>query len=301
MTLSEIREQIWMALGEPTDLKPDSTGETLLAWVVNEGQRQIASWKDPSTGRHLRIQALQSEMFYYLKNEEYTVDNVKSDFPYGLWFTNTTAYNDYYNGWLVKTGGGETALVMDYSGDSKYIHLSNWFNTAPEAGDTIYFYRNFQKLTGPNWDHDIQIPLSEDLIEVLSIIDLDQGRELKKAGPEKFPANLQSTGEPEYWWRFGDKIFYDVHVETEKWFKMEYYRMPDEMVLATDEPEIPSIYHYAIVLWGIWWGYKRNGESSRAYSTKRDLEDYMKRVKTQADVEFYRLEPGASVMYDWED
>ena len=36
---------------------------------------------------------------------------------------------------------------------------------------------------------------------------------------------------------------------------MEYYRTPTNMTLDADEPEIEEMFHYAIVLWGIYHGY----------------------------------------------
>jgi hypothetical protein len=85
--------------------------------------------------------------------------------------------------------------------------------------------------------------------------------------------------------------------DDEKWYRLEYYRTPTDMEDDDDEPDIPEAYHMAIVMWGIWWGYNRKMESSRAYSMKRNFEDAMRSLKTQFDVMNERIDLGGIVKY----
>ena len=56
---------------------------------------------------------------------------------------------------------------------------------------------------------------------------------------------------------FSNKVIFDVGNDESRWYKVEYYRTPKNMTLATDVPEIPEIYHYAIILYALSTGFAR--------------------------------------------
>jgi hypothetical protein len=317
VTLDQLRDQIWYALGKPTDLDPDSdvsyNNGAWLTWVVNEGQRQVALWKDPQSGRHCRIHDLYATLNYQPTVLTDTIAAVNNDtVPYYITLTSANANADEYNDWVVEvTSGdadGEVRAVMDYT-DGRICYLNDAFDTEPEVGDTVELYKRFEMLLPSTHDwvgEHIQLPATSDsernegnLLEVLSIIDVNSGKELKiSPRTEKYPGMILSSGDPSYWWRFGGKIFYDVNVsDEEKWYRMEYYRTPTDMVDDDDMPDLPEAYHMAIVMWGIWCGFNRKMESSRAYSVKRTFEDMMRALKTQFDVMNERIDLGGIVKY----
>lgn len=308
MTLDEIRDEIWTALGEPTDIDPD-TDATTLNRVVNEAQRQIAKWRDPATGKMVRIHSLFNYLYFYPTIITNTITSVSnSTFPYYFSFSTARTGNTSgrYNGWVIEiTSGdadGEKRLIMDYErveGSYNKYYYSEAFGTAPSAGDTVKLYKNYFYMlpSTHGWvDDGITLPSNTDsniadgnLLEVLRIEDVENQTVIEKAENKESFVNIgTSTGDPTKWYRFGNRIIFDYHLDEEKWYKMEYYRLPAEMSAASDEPEIPEIYHWAMVLWGIWWGYKRAMENSSAYSTKKDLEDEMRRTINQFDVAGYR-------------
>jgi hypothetical protein len=153
----------------------------------------------------------------------------------------------------------------------------------------------------------IQLPSESNLyradgnfVEILKIIDLEQQQIIRPAPRSSdYPNFLYSTGDPRRWYRFGNKLYFDNNIDENRWFIMEYYRLPSDMSSDSDEPEIPEMYHWAIVLWGKWWGLQRNGETSDAYAAKRDLEDEIRRTKSQADIAGYRTSSRGQVVYDF--
>jgi hypothetical protein len=319
MTLAEIRTAIWQNLGEPTDLDPslDTTYNSgpYLTWVANEAQRQIAKWKDKTTGRHLRIRSLQNEMFYYSTVITETISAVNNDtFPYYIDVDegNIGSGDDRYNGWVLEvTSGdadGDILTITDYDSENSRLYVSEAFSSDPAADDTIKLYKRFDILlpSEHSWvDEHIQLPAVSDLylgegnlIDVLSIVDMENDIELEHAGrTEKFPHFIKTTGNPTKWYRYGNKIYYNINIDENIWYRLEYYRMPANMTDNTDEPEIPSLFHWAMVLWGRWWGLARNSESSRAYSAKLDWEEEMKRTKSQYDISSERIDSKIIVKY----
>ena len=130
------------------------------------------------------------------------------------------------------------------------------------------------------------------------MIDVTNGKELAGVTKtEKFAENITQVGEPSYWYRYGNAIYYDKNVDSKIKFKVEYYRMPMEMSDPDDVPDIPEIWHMAIVLWGIWYIFRRKMEAGLAYSAKMDFEDEMRRTVGQFDVMKERTDLGGSVMY----
>ena len=303
MTLDLLRDEIWTHIGEPPDLDPDTdtsyNGGPLLDFVVNEGQRQVAAWRDPDSGRIFRVRSLISDLYYQTSyiSGTLTGDSTASTIVFPA--ADVGAQDDRYNGWVVVVGS-EVKAIVDYAGVSYTGTVHSDWSTTPETDDTYELYKNFDLLlpSGHAWisDH-ISLPAETDrsratgnLIEVLKISDIAGNRTLDfPSREEDFITRLTSSGgSPNQWLRVGNKILYDQNVPEEKWMKMEYYRLPTEMSDDDDEPEIPEHLHYGIVLWGIQWGYSRHQEPSMKWSAKGDFKEFMKTATSTYAFQFER-------------
>jgi hypothetical protein len=320
MTLSEIRLHIWRALGEDTNLDPDTDvsfgGGPWLTHVANLAQRRVASWKDPQSGRPVRISDLYgSPLFYQSSTIETTIadtSQVSTLNRLGLPLDPFLFLDaDRYNGWMFEILDGDAAGQKGYIIDfvNSNIYFAKALTATPTVGDSIALYKNFDMLLPSTHDwvsEHISLPATTDvsrntgnLLEVLSIVDVDSGKELTPCTrKEKFPGNILQTGDPSQWYRYGNAIYYDVAVDAVKNFRMEYYRAPLDMSDDDDEPDLPPQFHWGIVLWGTWWGFWSKHENPRAYSVKRDLEDFMRRTIEEYDVSKDRLDLGGSVRYE---
>lgn len=308
MDLDTIANEIWKNLGEIPDLNPATDvsdgGNPMLHHVANLAQRRIASYKT-LRGRILRLNNLVGEMYFKSSIIEGTLDAAGSTttvvFPSG----DVGAGDDRYNGWIVKVGTSYK-IIMDYDTATRTATVHEAFSTAPASGDTYGLYKKFSILLESDhaWagEHLILPTVTDrwrsegNLLEVLKIEDLEDGRSLSKATRgEGFVGIQTSTGDPTRWYRFGNKLYFDYAPEEEKWFKLEYYRLPTEMALGTDSPEIPEQFHYGIILWGTEWGYRREGESNEKYSTKKDFQEFMEQTISGMDVEDERSFTGGKL------
>ena len=297
MTLSELRLEIWNNLGKPTDLDPASDvsygGVPYLTYVANMAQRRVASYKT-NRGHIMRFNTLKGEMYFKNTVITGTLDAAGTTstvvFPSG----DVGAGDDRYNGWVVKTGS-EYRIIVDYVTSTRTATLHDTLSTAPASGDSYELYKKFSYFLPSThaWvSEHIQLPGTSDrylndgnFLEVLKIEDLDQETKLKKAQRGRSFVTLQtSTGDPQEWYRYGNRLIFDYAPEEEKWFRMEYYRMPLNMSAAEDEPELPEEFHYALVLWGTEWGYRREGESNEKYSTKLDFKEFMEQTLQELDI-----------------
>jgi hypothetical protein len=318
MTAADMMQRVWEALGEPGNMDPATdisyNGGPVLLWYVNEGQREVAKWKDPQSGKPVRIHDLNSVVPYkscVIEAAITAVNNTTS--PYSITVDTVGTEADRYNDWVVEiTSGdadGEKRYIVD--SDTGVLYVDSVFTADPAVADTVKLYKRFDLLLPSThaWaaEH-IALPAVSDLarntgnlLEVLSIVDIKNKTELESVNDaERFPAGMTDTGNPNKWYRYGNAVYYDKNVDTDDlWLRMEYYRTPLDMDLTTNtEPDIPEIFHMAIVLWATWWGYKMTLESSKAYSTKLDLESEMKRTTSQFDIRKSRLNLGGSVKYD---
>lgn len=316
MTLSDLRNTIWDALGKPTDLDPDIDtqydGGPLLNFYVNEGQRRIACWKDPVLQRRVRIQSLFATLNYSSTIASDTVAAVNNTtFPYTVTLSSSVQNDDQYNDWVLVINS-EVVKVMDYAGSTRVCTIHDTFATTPSVSDSVDLYKSFDLLlnSGHDWvAQHINLPATTDiyradgnLLEVLSITDLTNGRLLRPAGQrEKYVNNIESYGDPTEWYRYGNRIMYNYNVDSNIWFRMEYYRTPMDMSAGTDTPEIPEVYHYAIALWGIWHGLIRTTEASAAQLAWRNLVNYMRTTFSQKSVESERIHAGGTLLNDWKE
>ncbi len=299
MTLSEIRNSIWDALGKPTDLDPATDvqyiGGPLLNFIVNEGQRQIAFWKDPVKQTMVRIHSLTGSLNYSSSVVAGVVATANNTVPpYSITVTGLGIEDDRYNDWLIVINN-EARYVVDFVGATGVCYINEAFSTAPEADDVVALYKNFDLLLPSThaWvtDH-IELPVTTDiyradgnLFEVLSVVNLTNGSELSRSDQiEKFSGTLMNYGDPASWNLYGNKIIYNQAVDSTIWLKLEYYRYPMAMTLADDVPEIPEVYHYGIVLWGIWHGLIRTREASMSQLAWNNLVAFMRSTYAQSSI-----------------
>ena len=105
---------------------------------------------------------------------------------------------------------------------------------------------------------------------------------------DAFSLTVVSPGVPRQYFRRQNDIVFDYPVNVEQWYRMEYARMPPDLVEDTDSPEIPTYWDDAILLWAT---YRLNiymQDSALAYARKRDLMDFMSLSKQQGEMQYDR-------------
>lgn len=300
MTLAQLRTEIWQQAGEPSDLDPTTdvqyNGGPLLTWAVNEAQRQIAFWKDPVTHAILRFRSLEGEMFTQWLTVTGTLDADGTTTTVVLPSGSVGDQDDRYNGWLI-TIGSDTKMVVDYVGATLTATVHEAFTSAPLTGTTFTLAKRhgiFLDASHP-WQVDhITLPSTTNrfqatgnLFEVLKVEDLSTQRTLVKAPRgETYLSKAFTAGDPSFWYRSGQKLMFDTAVDPARWLRLVYYRGPTDMVNATDQPELPEPFHWAMVLWGISWAARRQGETSEKWTTDSDLTSLMRSLKSQYEMEF---------------
>ena len=300
MTLDFLRDEIHQQIGEPSDIDPDTDvsydGSPLLDFVVNEGLRQISTWKDPSSDRAIRLPDFIGDMLfqsYYVTGDidANTLTDTTVILPAG-----SSTDNDAYNGWVV-TVGGQTQYIVDYVGATLTATLADDWTTKPLIDDEYELSKNFSRIlasTDDLIDYHIATPTSGDyrqgnFLIPLKISDIANNRDLQKAkDTEAFTGIITQTGTPSQWSWFGNKINFNFAPDEALWYRMEYYRLPRTLSADDDEPDIPEFLQYGIVLWGRQWGYNRQQASPEAYSAKRDSEDFMRQRLNLYSMEYLR-------------
>jgi hypothetical protein len=311
MTLELLRKEIWQQTGEPSDLDPDTdiqySSGPLLNFVVNEAQREIAVWKDKVSGRILRLRNLVDELYFKSTYATATLDSTGTTstvvFP-ATWTLNGTAStsvgsnDDQYNRWVVQVGS-EVRRIVDYTGSTRTATVHDDWTTAPAVSDTLVVYKDFFLLVPSShaWSGEhIILPSESDryrssgnLLDILRVSDMNSQVDLERMDRTQTNiANVTSTGDPTEFRRFGNRLVFNRAPSESKWFKLEYYRLPTSLSATTDEPEIPEMFHYAIVLWGMRWGFSRQQAPTEAWSVGQRFDDFMRRTVSTYEIEYER-------------
>jgi len=293
-TLTQLRAEIYANLGNPSELDPD-VDSTKLDQICNEGQRQLALWRDPITGRMSRFRSLMAELYFKPKVITGTVGAGSTTSTVVL-DTEVGTQDDRYNGWVVEIGG-IIKYITDYTGSTRTATVHALYGTAPAAGVAYKLYKRFWLFipstdpwaSSPSGEH-IVLPTTSTIyraegnfVEILRMQDLTQHRYIEQAmRSDDFMEFIDSSGDAQEWYRFGNKLYVDTNIdEADRSYRLEYYRLPTDMSADSDTPEIPEMFHYGIILWATAWGYRRAQESSDLYSTNRELVDFMRSTLSQ--------------------
>lgn len=130
-----------------------------------------------------------------------------------------------------------------------------------------------------------------DLYAIRSLRVIDKGHDMELASrTDNFTNNLSQVGTPNEYWREGEYLYFDRHVDQEYTLQLEYYREPYPLLTGDQVPEIPERYHTPIVYWATYRGLLRAGENQDAYSMRGFLDQEMRSIIKETDLDIDRLE-----------
>jgi hypothetical protein len=206
-----------------------------------------------------------------------------------------------YDGWVLEiadgTGAGQKRRVTEYVGATQRAYVSKNWDTEPESASgsdpsTYALYKDFVRLcrsTDAEAGDNVVLDPDTAALAVLKIVDVHDGEVLEPAErTETFSENVIQTGIPTEYYRRENDIVFDVAVNEERWYSLEYVKMPVELSALSDVPRVPEAFHEAIALYAQWLGLRRAQEWSGAYSTKKDIEDLMSTIKEQHEMSYER-------------
>lgn len=284
MTLAEIQEQVYKMTGEQSDLYPSSVYTQELTDAINEGQRMVASWKDPGGRLSFRAPSLTSQLYF----QTYWISDALQDaghttttiiLPSDILDATTLATDDVLNGWSFTTASN-TKRIVDYDGGTRTATLHEALTAAPATTATYELSKNYMDIQGSTHAQVAYNILKPDkFLLPIKIVDLEEEREITEAARDDVFINLVgSTSDPTEFVHRNDRILFDYVPDERRWYYMEYSKMPTDMVhgTSTGEPDIPEHFHYGIVLWGRWWGFAREQGLQAAWAAKQDFNDFMR-------------------------
>jgi hypothetical protein len=305
--------EVFEAVGEPSDLQiysdPDAgivdltlRGSLRILQWLNRGYRRILCWKF-ADGRQVRFPAMEGKAHFKTTVLTGNVTGAASDGADQAYveISGGGGTDGLYEGWILEitagTGSGQKRRVTQYVGATRRAYINKDWSTQPEGPtgtdpSSYSMYKDFVRLCRASdseaADNVILDPESTALA-VLKIVDVRDGEEIVPAErTEAFPENVIETGTPSEYYRRENDIVFDVAVSDERWYSIEYVKMPAAMSTLSESPRIPEVFHDAIVLYAHYLGLRRGQEWSGAYSTKRDLTELMAGIKDQVEVSFER-------------
>jgi hypothetical protein len=279
MTLSEIRTAVWEELGEPPNCDPlVAAGLARLNGWINRGYKKILFWKF-GDGTQVRFPATEGEV--YFKSKVVTGTIASSTTSTVVLDSGAGGNDDQYNGWVIDASS-HVSLIVDYDGSSRTATLGATLDTAPTGAYSLYKrHMKFCAATDVGASENITLSSVSAIKEVQRIVLIEDQTELEPGQrTETFAGSLLSPGRPTSYIRRGAQIIFDCPAEEALWYHMEYARIPEDLTTDGQEPELPETFHEAVMMWALWRGYHWMQETDMAYSTKRDLIDFMATTKS---------------------
>lgn len=313
MTILEMVQDVFEALGEPSDLEyrdvdtlqPNTASEGWKRFmrVFNNAQTAIATWKFPE-GRQLRFRSLEDVANFKTQHLEATLNPLTPYIDDTFLLSEITLDNNIksYVGWLLEVPGATTPMYRGRITSATPDGASGFFITlspapqhsliAPMTGVYLYSREYFFKdvagsippFIGPvvPYDGNNGMPL-----EVLDVEDVSHETEVTfTSRHETFIQSVPALGVPTQYYKLANGLRFDVWPEDEINYSVRYFRAPRPFGVDTNQVcELPVNFHQCVALHALWWGYRRMQENNSAYSTKRDLDDMLRRLRTEFDLE----------------
>lgn len=268
-TAEVLIEELWERIGEPSDLDPydgagaidaTSSGWTKMLRALNRGQTQVATWRDPQSGRQFRWKSFYAWQDVTQTPVDDTLDAaIVAD-------TNTVEFTasgtaDLFNNYAVIVGT-EVRTIIDDDGAGVYTVHRTW-DRAHDIGDAVTYVPRFVSLDAANTK----------FVDVLQVQDFEDDRVLEPAERgDNFASWFASDGPPRRWYRLGSRVYFDtVDFDDPRTYRVEYYRLPTDMTLTTSRPELPEQFDEAILLWAVGWGFARMLDPANRSSARSEF------------------------------
>jgi hypothetical protein len=254
LTAEQMVEELWEMLGEPTDIDPyDATGAldvTSTGWrkqlrALNRGVLAVATWKDPQRGTQFRFTSCFDWQDVAHVPTETTLNGATVADATTI-TVDAAGDADARNGFLVKVGN-EVRVILDDSGT--VLTLNKPLDQAHADEAAVYIAARYI---------DLNVSTTR-FVEVLSVFDHSEERPLRPGQRgDLFNSRLNQEGDPREWFRLSSRVYLDrVRFDENRYFRVAYYKHPDEMTLYTDTSGLPEAFDHAVVLWAAGWGFAR--------------------------------------------
>lgn len=302
MTLEKIIQEIFEALGEPSDLQylddsdaidTASTGWLRMVDAVNTACLEIATHKFPE-GRQLRFRFLEEQTQLVVPVLSGTIAShtageqlVTLDLPLQA--------AGYYKGYALAIGTSNYRVIdSQTSGAATQALLFPAPQTSVAslgymASRREYYFVDASTLAfGEVADGIAYVPANGLPLEILNVHDITNATEITYTSRHTtFAPDAVEFGTPTQYYKLPKGLRFDLWPNTQLNYMIRYMRAPYALTAldANEEPELPTQFHRAIVLHGLWWGYRRQQENESAYAAKNDLEDLLRRLRTEYDLQ----------------
>lgn len=291
MTLREIVIEIFEALGEPSDLdfwlsRPTTTSEGTIdtsspGWrrlvrVVNQATLALANWKWPS-GRLIRMRFTEDIASFSTSSITSTLSTISEN----IGIVSPEIPESFIGSLVIGQTSGFRAVLSWVVGTT--VQFSRMSGT-PSPGETIRVVTREYRFGNSAGSGIIPVKMTKGAPITVVEVRLGDGTPIEET-PEsdRFMVPEMTETTPTGFYRVKGGFLFDRWPKDGLEFLVRYQRQPCPLSGEDEEeePEIPIQYHYGIVLWGIWWGLRRNEESNDAYAVRKDLEDFMAKVRSE--------------------
>lgn len=304
MTKLQIVQNVYEALGEPSDLQYLDDNDNVLTgsvgWrrmidAINLAILEISVWKFPD-GRTIRFRYLEDVAHLQTVFETAAVAGaVTGSSILTTTLTNTTL--NTYSGCAMRIG--TTIYRIRYSQPNVTIPtnvdlmLDSLITVADGAALSVSKreYRFVDQTITPFTTTPTEIAYTAANgapLEILNVYDTAQNSELELVKKYDPLISLQAVFQtPAQYYKIAQGLRFESYPDSSRLYTVRYMRGPRTMdyTTLTEEPELPVQFHEAVVLYCLWWGYRRMQENNSAYSTKQDLVDMLRRVRTEYDLQ----------------
>lgn len=300
MTLETIVREAYETLGEYSDLQyTDENGaldQTSSGWhrlvdAVNTALLEIASWKFPD-GKCLRFRSLEETGILRTKVLSCTIASGST----GSQIVSTNLAledDDYYAGMVIKYGTETRKVLMSRTlAGATELFLMSTPTVDPSDLAAVVAEREYHFVDnttvgfglfadGIGYDPEAGHPL-----EIIDVYDMtDDSALTPMSRDDPLISRSAELGTPTSYYKLMRSLRFDLWPDEARTYTVRYLRSP--RLLGYDdptlEPELPEMFHRAIVLHVVWWGLRRAQENDSAYATKQDLDYLLRHLKTEYD------------------
>ncbi len=260
----------------------------LLAWV-KRAYKQLLSWKLPN-GVIIQFDSAKATLYFQ--------SNVVSGTAQAGAAAAITLEADQVlatgalDGWIVNldggTGSGQKRIVIGSVVGTDVCAVHKDWDTEPDDTTTYELYHHRYKVlasTDAEVDYNISVDPVGEFFAAQMLHDLNSGNPIPLS-TNKLPmsSTRETYGTPGIFFWDQSSIVFDKAPNAVRSYELEYVRIPPDMTLAADIPEIPEAWHDCIVLWALHRGLRRAQESGDAWAVKNDLKDMIATLVQQSEM-----------------
>lgn len=308
MTVRELMEQTYRAVGEPSDLEIydydqvgtasfniANAGSIEMLRLLNRAYKRLAMFKQPD-GSHVKFRSFFKRLFFKPTALSFTVSVAGTVNRLITLATANTYARDYFSGWYLLAGGNEYLIIGSEPSTGAAVQVTvDRVPSTDHTGSTAEVYSRHYSIVeniagyayGSGDQQVVALPDAK-LVSIQRVFNVDNSDQevMPAMRDDIFLSRPQGRQNPTLWKQQGNVLEFNYSPVNGTVFRIDYYSEPELLSTETQEPVILDAWQEIIWMIAVAIRLREDKNIEEAIAKEREIQQVMQMLVQETEHEY---------------